>query len=903
MRLLFIIALLIIPIASQASHNRAGEITFRWLQGTEYEITIVTYTKTSSTQADRPWLDSVHFGDGSSARFDRINGPIDPISGYHTGEPLPGDIKYNIYRKNHLYPGNGTYKIYFVDPNRNDGVINVPNSFYTPFSVYTILNISTLLTPPDNSPILLNPPIDSGCVGVPYIYNPAAFDPDPGDRLTYELTVCRGENNDPIPGYTYPQASNSITIDYYTGELNWTSPVAQPQAPPWEYNIAFVVKEWRLFGTEWKVIGEVERDMQVRILNCPPNLHPPTIQNINDTCILAGDSLAFDVTAIDQDGDFVCLSASGGPFVIQDPAVFIQPSDSCANDTLTGTFSWNTSCQHIRQQPYQVTFRAQDIDPTISLVTYRSVSIRVIAPPVTGLTVLPNANTMELHWNPHPCAQVVKYNIYHRNGNYPGTIPCPCETGVPSYTGYTLIGSAPGGVNDTDFVDDNNGLGLPIGISHCYIVTAVFADGSESCASEEICNSLKKDLPVITHVTVGVTNAVTGVDTVIWSKATEIDTVAFPPPYQYKIYRSNDFFGNAFGPALATLPTEDDTIFVDAGINTFGTEHSYKIELYYDSDNNGSSDALKGSTQVASSIYLTLNPTDERMVLTWEEHVPWVNYRYDIFRRNALGVYVLIDSTTNSTYTDDSLTNDSVYCYYVRSVGTYATDSIIDPIINLSQRVCAAPVDNVPPCPPQLTVTSFCVDEQNFLQWTNPNSTCADDVMVYYIYYAADSSSGYEVIDSVSVPTDTTYFHENLSSLAGCYKVTAIDSSRNESTATAFCVDTCRQYVLPSVFTPNQDGQNDLYHPCDSTTSPDLQHKNCPPYKNVKDIDIKIYNRWGTVVFETTDKDINWDGKNKDSGGDCPDGVYYYTCIVNFYRLYGTESRELHGYIHLIRGK
>ena len=57
------------------------------------------------------------------------------------------------------------------------------------------------------------------------------------------------------------------------------------------------------------------------------------------------------------------------------------------------------------------------------------------------------------------------------------------------------------------------------------------------------------------------------------------------------------------------------------------------------------------------------------------------------------------------------------------------------------------------------------------------------------------------------------------------------------------------------------------------------------------------------MVFETTDKDINWDGKDKDSGNDCTEGVYYYVCKVNFYRLNGTESIELHGFIQLIRAK
>src|SRR5437899_2550696 len=84
-----------------ATHNRAGEITYRHVgsdRSLEYEITITTYTRTSSVQADRPTLDSVHLGDGTFAQFIRINGPLN--NGIPYGDELPGDIKYNIYKIN-----------------------------------------------------------------------------------------------------------------------------------------------------------------------------------------------------------------------------------------------------------------------------------------------------------------------------------------------------------------------------------------------------------------------------------------------------------------------------------------------------------------------------------------------------------------------------------------------------------------------------------------------------------------------------------------------------------------------------------------------------------------------------------------------------------------------------------
>jgi gliding motility-associated-like protein len=90
-------------------------------------------------------------------------------------------------------------------------------------------------------------------------------------------------------------------------------------------------------------------------------------------------------------------------------------------------------------------------------------------------------------------------------------------------------------------------------------------------------------------------------------------------------------------------------------------------------------------------------------------------------------------------------------------------------------------------------------------------------------------------------------------------------------------------------------------HPCDSTTADDFQIKDCPPYKNVKSVEFKLYNRWGNLVFETTDKDINWDGKNKDSKVDCSEGVYFYTCKVFFFSVKEEQSKELNGTVQLLR--
>ncbi len=150
-------------------------------------------------------------------------------------------------------------------------------------------------------------------------------------------------------------------------------------------------------------------------------------------------------------------------------------------------------------------------------------------------------------------------------------------------------------------------------------------------------------------------------------------------------------------------------------------------------------------------------------------------------------------------------------------------------------------------------------------------------------------------MQSITNITDTTHIHvdsyEGLVSIAGCYAVTAVDSFGNESPVISkVCVDNCPVYQLPNVFTPNGDGKNDLFTPL-------------IPYRYVKDVAIKIYDRWGLLMFETTDINVLWDGKNKSTKMQCSDGVYYYVCTVNEIRVDGITPRVLTGFVQLMNSK
>ncbi|MFN4007184.1 MAG: gliding motility-associated C-terminal domain-containing protein [Chitinophagaceae bacterium] len=72
------------------------------------------------------------------------------------------------------------------------------------------------------------------------------------------------------------------------------------------------------------------------------------------------------------------------------------------------------------------------------------------------------------------------------------------------------------------------------------------------------------------------------------------------------------------------------------------------------------------------------------------------------------------------------------------------------------------------------------------------------------------------------------------------------------------------ELFVPNAFTPNADGKNDVWMPYGYL---------------IQDIDLKIFNQWGELVFESRDKTKGWDGTSK--GKQQPMGVYVYTLRVN----------------------
>jgi gliding motility-associated-like protein len=138
--------------------------------------------------------------------------------------------------------------------------------------------------------------------------------------------------------------------------------------------------------------------------------------------------------------------------------------------------------------------------------------------------------------------------------------------------------------------------------------------------------------------------------------------------------------------------------------------------------------------------------------------------------------------------------------------------------------------------------------------------------------------------NGLSSNTNSSSNQSSFYSNTGVYTIELIASN-------GLCKDTSYRIITiggnpliePSnVFTPNGDGVND-----------EFQFN----LELVKSLDLTILNRWGNVIFEVSNQNPKWNGKDL-NGNDLNDGVYFYT-----YTAYGYIGEPLKGsgYLHLIR--
>ena len=101
-----------------------------------------------------------------------------------------------------------------------------------------------------------------------------------------------------------------------------------------------------------------------------------------------------------------------------------------------------------------------------------------------------------------------------------------------------------------------------------------------------------------------------------------------------------------------------------------------------------------------------------------------------------------------------------------------------------------------------------------------------------------------------------------------CYRVVAIQNGVADSAFSNYYCDYLSDSIfVPNAFSPNNDGVNDFFIIGGEVLKRD-------DLGELQSYDLKILDRWGEILFESTNPKLDWDGKK--AGETVPLGQYWY---------------------------
>ncbi len=237
---------------------------------------------------------------------------------------------------------------------------------------------------------------------------------------------------------------------------------------------------------------------------------------------------------------------------------------------------------------------------------------------------------------------------------------------------------------------------------------------------------------------------------------------------------------------------------------------------------------------------------------------------------NPLTVYFTASSNNTSTYTWDFGDGTVITTTSPTIQHTYTQDIVATPILLLTDTLANGTICQLPaPTAGQVTViTTVHVDidstvivlEEGETEPLNATVTGVSGDPVFM--WSPAAQLGCSNCQNTTVTGDD-------SGQTIVYVLTVTDSSGcigRDTVRIVYLKCDDSRLLIPNVFSPNNDRTNDFFEIkglCLKST-----------------FLIQIFNRWGIKVFETTDRNNSWDGK-ENGGPDAAEGVYYYIITLD----------------------
>jgi gliding motility-associated-like protein len=146
---------------------------------------------------------------------------------------------------------------------------------------------------------------------------------------------------------------------------------------------------------------------------------------------------------------------------------------------------------------------------------------------------------------------------------------------------------------------------------------------------------------------------------------------------------------------------------------------------------------------------------------------------------------------------------------------------------------------------------------------------------ISYHWNFGDGSS-----DSISTSESPEHFYQN----DGTYTVTLISKNQNgcvDTTVHSLVIIPDSYFYFPNAFSPNKNGRNDVFTGYGA---------------GIKSYRMRIFDRWGLLVFESSDINTGWDGTYK--GVDAPSDSYI--CVFDI-ESFGDKHTRRMGTVILLR--
>ena len=242
-------------------------------------------------------------------------------------------------------------------------------------------------------------------------------------------------------------------------------------------------------------------------------------------------------------------------------------------------------------------------------------------------------------------------------------------------------------------------------------------------------------------------------------------------------------------------------------------------------------------------------------------------------------VNIACGSSTTALNGTSSSTNVSYSWAGPGSGSIISGSNTASPVVSETGTYTLTVTDNVTGCQNTSTVSvtqafvtaSFTADPTTGIAPLTVNFTNTSVGATSYSWNFGDSQTSTQT-NPVNVFTTGTY----------TVLLTATSGTCTATATVQVVVEDGLTLEIPNVFTPNNDGTNDLFT-IKST--------------GVKEISLQIFNRWGEKLYEFAGAKAAWDGLNT-QGIKVPDATYFY-----FVKARGFDDKEIekHGTVNLFR--